>query len=232
MLYIFWFLHQTTTRTIVEAQTNELYIFWFLHQTTTMNRSRNFIVSCISFDSYIKPQLCPTSFSFCSVVYLLIPTSNHNSVQLHFHSVQLYIFWFLHQTTTCATVGLFACWLYIFWFLHQTTTFTAYASKNPQLYIFWFLHQTTTCQLLGFHHKELYIFWFLHQTTTWYITCKNFFRCISFDSYIKPQPSQSRSERWIRCISFDSYIKPQLLKVFYLLQHVVYLLIPTSNHNV
>ena len=34
-----------------------------------------------------------------------------------------------------------------------------------------------------------------------------------------------------RCISFDSYIKPQPLLHYMLPMAVVYLLIPTSNHN-
>ena len=34
-----------------------------------------------------------------------------------------------------------------------------------------------------------------------------------------------------RCISFDSYIKPQLMMKGCCLLQVVYLLIPTSNHN-
>ena len=33
------------------------------------------------------------------------------------------------------------------------------------------------------------------------------------------------------CISFDSYIKPQLRNLLQILGLVVYLLIPTSNHN-
>ena len=33
---------------------------------------------CISFDSYIKPQLENESEALILVVYLLIPTSNHN----------------------------------------------------------------------------------------------------------------------------------------------------------
>ena len=33
--------------------------------------------------------------------------------------------------------------------------------------------------------------------------------CISFDSYIKPQPIRPYSVYGLRCISFDSYIKPQ-----------------------
>ena len=36
-------------------------------------------ISCISFDSYIKPQLCENDGRCTLVVYLLIPTSNHNS---------------------------------------------------------------------------------------------------------------------------------------------------------
>ena len=36
--------------------------------------------SCISFDSYIKPQQNADNFFHVTVVYLLIPTSNHNQV--------------------------------------------------------------------------------------------------------------------------------------------------------
>ena len=76
--------------------------------------------------------------------------------------------------------------------------------------------------------------------------------CISFDSYIKPQPSvvievstevvylliPTSNHNLLRidninisCISFDSYIKPQLSVALAVLPYVVYLLIPTSNHN-
>ena len=55
--------------------------------------------------------------------------------------------------------------------------------------------------------------------------------CISFDSYIKPQLSAAPSALVPSCISFDSYIKPQLLDVQRQIEQVVYLLIPTSNHN-
>ena len=34
-----------------------------------------------------------------------------------------------------------------------------------------------------------------------------------------------------RCISFDSYIKPQPFFLMNIITQVVYLLIPTSNHN-
>ncbi len=56
-------------------------------------------------------------------------------------------------------------------------------------------------------------------------------RCISFDSYIKPQLVPITREDQVSCISFDSYIKPQLAAVQARTAEVVYLLIPTSNHN-
>ena len=275
-LYIFWFLHQTTTTTNTWYSVGTLYIFWFLHQTTTLLLVVLWIPSCISFDSYIKPQLLsiiaiimlvvylliPTSNHnfFCAavgrwlVVYLLIPTSNHNSSLLKRFGFVLYIFWFLHQTTTLPYVSRDNLRLYIFWFLHQTTTnawkvssttscisFDSYIKPQLRevqprrwrvvylliptsnhnyslapheqasvvylliptsnhniaakekfffvLYIFWFLHQTTTRCNTRYDNQGLYIFWFLHQTTTLGYINTSLDSCISFDSYIKPQPS-------------------------------------------
>ena len=142
-----------------------LYIFWFLHQTTTAERCDVQYVSCISFDSYIKPQPFFSRCSICYVVYLLIPTSNHNK-RIAFQDSML---------------------LYIFWFLHQTTTIRHYNQSNP---------------------------------------C-----CISFDSYIKPQHRRYVPNTLESCISFDSYIKPQPEHKDCCMKAVVYLLIPTSNHN-
>ena len=144
----------------------QLYIFWFLHQTTTGRRNEFAIYRCISFDSYIKPQLedmllriglsCISFDSYIKpqhktvsewslrVVYLLIPTSNHNLRPISKKFGMLYIFWFLHQTTTLGAVALVRHALYIFWFLHQTTTLAIWRLLRQMLYIFWFLHQTTT----------------------------------------------------------------------------------------
>ena len=121
-----------------------LYIFWFLHQTTTWSLVKRRCKRCISFDSYIKPQpdlgvadlaivvylLIPTSnhnpptaiTEEVEVVYLLIPTSNHNYYRIDTPRDTLYIFWFLHQTTTIIFSKISFVMLYIFWFLHQTTT--------------------------------------------------------------------------------------------------------------
>ena len=167
---------------------SRLYIFWLLHQTTTMRVFRLKINCCISFDSYIKPQLSEETtraaagcISFDSyikpqptnlrppsrlVVYLLTPTSNHNFDFYHDAYIMLYIFWLLHQTTTTGLRHQQARVLYIFWLLHQTTTLHPAHKHRYELYIFWLLHQTTTKMLPVAVAIRLYIFWLLHQTTT------------------------------------------------------------------
>ena len=121
-----------------------LYIFRFLHQTTTLQENEKESKCCISFVSYIKPQLHAgtTRLSLCcisfvsyikpqhykfrnnlhSVVYLSFPTSNHNMVLRTIGTHVLYIFRFLHQTTTVSPLRKVISPLYIFRFLHQTTT--------------------------------------------------------------------------------------------------------------
>ena len=188
-------------------------------------------ISCISFDSYIKPQPSLSSAHIQIVVYLLIPTSNHNSGTLSYSALVLYIFWFLHQTTTIFISLSFFVVLYIFWFLHQTTTGPSIHPHQWRLYIFWFLHQTTTCSWwFGFHSScisfDSYIKPQLIRVSVSMVRC-----CISFDSYIKPQRHSYRYVSCLCCISFDSYIKPQPRVFIIVFIYVVYLLIPTSNHN-
>ena len=71
----------------------------------------------------------------------------------------------------------------------------------------------------------------LKQTTTSGTLSQHRAHCISFDSYIKPQLCRTFTKAEESCISFDSYIKPQRLRHSRTSQYVVYLLIPTSNHN-
>ena len=80
----------------------KLYIFWLLHQTTTYWLPLPLHKSCISFDSYIKPQRALYKVCYNNVVYLLTPTSNHNHLVIIKRVYLLYIFWLLHQTTTVA----------------------------------------------------------------------------------------------------------------------------------
>ena len=171
-----------------------LYIFWFLHQTTTPLSPAFRLNSCISFDSYIKPQLTILRGRQDRVVYLLIPTSNHNCQSFGRMLCRLYIFWFLHQTTTvpCLNRSGVGC-----------ISFDSYI--KPQLigssiwycYVVYLLIPTSNHNWVqGIRrHTPLYIFWFLHQTTTTptFIFAKN--SCISFDSYIKPQPITFKYQR-------------------------------------
>ena len=231
LLYIFWLLHQTTTSGWRVPSDCWLYIFWLLHQTTTGSPRMSDIWSCISFDSYIKPQLsehriernggCISFDSYIKpqlapailisprVVYLLTPTSNHN--------------WH-------------ACWLFSF-----------------RLYIFWLLHQTTTARMLNSNWTSLYIFWLLHQTTTRFRERDSERGCISFDSYIKPQlivfnnelidvvylltPTSNHNSTYYRWYNADVVylLTPtsnhNLYSSFPRERNVVYLLTPTSNHN-
>ena len=166
----------------------ELFISWFLHQTTTVSGLLLSAACCLSLDSYIKPQLSTcriTTMQCClsldsyikpqqacvstsrrGVVYLLIPTSNHNWKCLEVTVRQLFISWFLHQTTTVFYNTTQCHLLFISWFLHQTTTIRLCVCVIPRLFISWFLHQTTTFLVTGLTRLTLFISWFLHQTTT------------------------------------------------------------------
>ena len=99
------------------------------------------------------------------------------------------------------------------------------------LYIVLFLHQTTTLTLCEYCPMMLYIVLFLHQTTTVFLIGILMLSCISYYSYIKPQPGSTSNTRNGCCISYYSYIKPQLTTVRNGDNSVVYRTIPTSNHN-
>ena len=159
-----------------------------LKQTKTSGTLSQHRAHCISFDSYIKPQLCTSSWSSQNVVYLLIPTSNHNSAPTADTSGTLYIFWFLHQTTTVITSQNQTYGLYIFWFLHQTTTMSLPESSVSSCISF-----DSYIKPQRNHHVSIMLL-----------------GCISFDSYIKPQLKFIKLFLNASCISFDSYIKPQL----------------------
>ena len=143
------------------------------------------------------------------VVYLLIPTSNHNLQPWYCRLLELYIFWFLHQTTT---------WYFPSDARKGCISFDSYI--KPQL------GNTVKPKKMSCISFDSYIKPQLFQRKN-----EGYKRCISFDSYIKPQHHFNEPDYHDSCISFDSYIKPQLLypRSYYIF--VVYLLIPTSNHN-
>ena len=187
-LYIFHFLHQTTTfaSSFSSVSCCISFIFYIKPQQQSVRCST--FVCCISFIFYIKPQLCYANLLLRRVVYLSFSTSNHNLLNASGLANQLYIFHFLHQTTTMATICAQLISLYIFHFLHQTTTLSRLRIKFFLLYIFHFLHQTTTLSYIVPARR-----------------C-----CISFIFYIKPQLLLDGRRATDSCISFIFYIKPQL----------------------
>ena len=101
---------------------DRLYIVLFLHQTTTFYLVSHVLEGCISFFSYIKPQLFSYLDFVTCVVYRSFPTSNHNYQKIYYDHYRLYIVLFLHQNTTLLSNVLSDLALYIVLFLHQTTT--------------------------------------------------------------------------------------------------------------
>ena len=164
-----------------------LFISWFLHQTTTCTALAYVVVCCLSLDSYIKPQLSVSMIFRCWVVYLLIPTSNHNhELALVLRRVVVYLL----IPTSNQLVGQLDVRVCVVYLLIPTSNhncsrthrhtrgvvylliptsnhncWNSYSSFMP-LFISWFLHQTTTVDWYVSVDEMLFISWFLHQTTT------------------------------------------------------------------
>ena len=185
-LYIVLFLHQTTTAIKFVFASLLLYIVLFLHQTTTQNLSENDTNGCISYYSYIKPQLSTRRMG----------------------SDALYIVLFLHQTTTQQQTkyrisGCISYYSYIkpqLILMFGETYLVVYRTIPTSN------HNETYKSLI---QDPLYIVLFLHQTTTGRLVILLSLCCISYYSYIKPQHYHVCPIRYIRCISYYSYIKPQ-----------------------
>ena len=149
----------------------------------------------------------------------------------HLYTRQLYILLFLHQTTTLLDLLGYGFRLYILLFLHQTTTENELLSGCWMLYILLFLHQTTTLAL-DEHKKAGCISYYSYiKPQPELVSLLSVPRCISYYSYIKPQRIFVPNESSPSCISYYSYIKPQHFVTVRRPLHVVYLTIPTSNHN-
>ena len=121
---IIYILNPTSNHNVVacEKAADRLYIFWFLHQTTTLVRRYWQPCRCISFDSYIKPQHWYGGGFVGQVVYLLIPTSNHNSIAMFVLVIKVVYLLIPTSNHNCSPNWCTTRLLYIFWFLHQTTT--------------------------------------------------------------------------------------------------------------
>ena len=124
-----------------------------------------------------------------TVVYHLVPTSNHNLSSALSDALSLFIILFLHQTTTMKTSFDLSPRLFIILFLHQTTTL-AHRTWRPHRCL-------SSCSYIK---PQLCL-----------VQKSHFLRCLSSCSYIKPQPHNSHSYGLDCCLSSCSYIKPQQL---------------------
>ena len=165
LLFIILFLHQTTTLLYVLLKFPKLFIILFLHQTTTSALPTRRPPRCLSSCSYIKPQQAKQKKASASVVYHLVPTSNHNERCWYNKRTSLFIILFLHQTTTLhmskySRKGCLSSCSYIkpqlthesviirFVVYHLVPTSNhnsaQYLPSSYLLFIILFLHQTTT----------------------------------------------------------------------------------------
>ena len=166
-------------------------------------------VGCISFYSYIKPQQGKYLQRPRCVVYRSIPTSNRNQLPVLVIVSRLYIVLFLHQTATCQSC------------LHRfPSCISFYSYIKPQ-------HNPQT----GLRDSSCISFYSYIKPQPFSVKRVIKIRCISFYSYIKPQHISGFIQNVLRCISFYSYIKPQLSRQSQSYELVVYRSIPTSNRN-
>ena len=121
-----------------------LFISWFLHQTTTQIFHHRLGISCLSLDSYIKPQPQEDSVRCFCVVYLLIPTSNHNPKCIH--QIRGVVVYLLIPTSNHNTPRTVARGCVVVYLLIPTSNHNRrhLASRATPLFISRFLHQTTT----------------------------------------------------------------------------------------
>ena len=170
--------------------------------------------SCLSLDSYIKPQLTQFHIIRLLVVYLLIPTSNHNNNKngaAHLSVVYLLIPTSNHNP-------------FLDYFSHVIVVYLLIPTSNHNLSAVWMLSVDVVYLLIPTSNHNfktlipivwmLFISWFLHQTTTALVIKINYMGCLSLDSYIKPQLYGTYFVKSVRCLSLDSYIKPQLIHGF------------------
>ena len=252
-MYIFIFLHQTTTIPIKTIQITSCISLYSYIKPQLVFLTFSCSIRCISLYSYIKPQLWANSCSISSVVYLYIPTSNHNvSFSLSFRCEVVYLY-IPTSNHNCRDFFCFYFLLYIFIFLHQTTTSIRVTRSLPgciSLYSYIKPQRLGLACLPLLGCISLYSYIKPQLGECGYPSCGGCislysyikpqlsllqsllpFGCISLYSYIKPQRQGSGNFEQYCCISLYSYIKPQQTSSTHIISLVVYLYIPTSNHN-
>ena len=166
LLYIVLFLHQTATCLSCFFAEPLLYIVLFLHQTATSWVRCHSFSCCISFYSYIKPQLPDHRQRNLHVVYRSIPTSNRNIESVLKSDLNV-----VYRSI-------------------PTSNRNVWCERYDRIDVVYRSIPTSNRNVFTNSMKEklLYIVLFLHQTATPYTFPQWLYCCISFYSYIKPQP--------------------------------------------
>ena len=208
-----------------------LFLIPILHQTTTLKRLLCGLLSCSSFQFYIKPQPITASSLFIPVVPHSNSTSNHN-FHLQFRG-KLFVVPHSNSTSNHNVLRRFRSFLLVVPHSNSTSNHNMVARlwKLTALFLIPILHQTTTkhnaisqlcrCSSFQFYIKPQHIglrFALAH--------C-----CSSFQFYIKPQHAAERLKIELGCSSFQFYIKPQQPPCKILQPLVVPHSNSTSNHN-
>ena len=143
----------------------------------------------------------------------------------------LYLFPFLHQTTTWPLGGDEVVEVVSLSFSTSNHNMRRVPCRGTLLYLFPFLHQTTTSISSCDGERKLYLFPFLHQTTTRFFSASSNLCCISFLFYIKPQRWGGVSRRGgVVSLSFSTSNHNESVR-FHSHHSVVSLSFSTSNHN-
>ena len=143
-----------------------LFLIPILHQTTTLKRLLCGLLSCSSFQFYIKPQPITASSLFIPVVPHSNSTSNHN-FHLQFRG-KLFVVPHSNSTSNHNVLRRFRSFLLVV--PHSNST-----SNHNMVARLWKL-------------TALFLIPILHQTTTFFMKSRSSVSCSSFQFYIKPQP--------------------------------------------
>ena len=189
------------------------------------------LLSCSSFQFYIKPQPITASSLFIPVVPHSNSTSNHN-FHLQFRG-KLFVVPHSNSTSNHNVLRRFRSFLLVVPHSNSTSNHNMVARlwKLTALFLIPILHQTTTrvhrqprtgnvvphsnstsnhnsgCKT--YQSRKLFLIPILHQTTTSLYGCRRKGCCSSFQFYIKPQLGRPSFPAQECCSSFQFYIKPQ-----------------------
>ena len=179
-----------------------LFLIPILHQTTTLKRLLCGLLSCSSFQFYIKPQPITASSLFIPVVPHSNSTSNHN-FHLQFRG-KLFVVPHSNSTSNHNVLRRFRSFLLVVPHSNSTSNHNMVARlwKLTALFLIPILHQTTTQRRIWLPDR-----------------C-----CSSFQFYIKPQLTILWFPTWPRCSSFQFYIKPQLFPALNRLRYQLFLI--------